>query len=231
MTGVLTLAVLDVAGGRVVAAGGGDRAAYPPLALPDGTQSPREIARRLVADPAADGLYVADLDSLGGGRPQACVAEVAAVADVVWVDGGYRTPEAVAVSPGRPVIASECWPDPASLMDAYVRRPDAVFSLDLRGGRLVASAAWPADPLAAASLAVNAGARTLLVLDVLSVGSGGCRTLPLCGQLAAMHPNVAVATGGGLRLGTPVPGVAASLIGGKLHRRAGLVASPAGGGR
>ena len=217
-----TLAVLDVAGGRVVSAGGGDRAAYPPLALPDGAVDPAAIARRLLAEPGVDGLYVADLDALEGGPPQPCVAEIAGATDVVWVDGGYRSVAGVAEAPGRPVIASECWPGPASLMDALVRRPGAVFSLDLRGGRLVAPGAWPADPLAAASLAVNAGVRTLLVLDVLSVGGGECGTLPLCGQLAAMHPHVAVATGGGLRLETPAPGVSARLIGGDLHRRIGL---------
>ena len=215
--------MLDVAGGRVVSAGGGLRDAYPPLSLSGGEGRPEAIARRLLQEPDVDGLYVADLDALAGRPPQSCVAVVAALTDLVWVDGGYRTIAALAGAEGSPVIASECWPDPASLMDALVRRPEAVFSLDLRGGRLVASAAWPADPLAAAALAVNAGVRTLLVLDVLSVGGGECGTLPLCGQLAAMHPHVVVATGGGLRSDTPTPGVGVRLLGGELHRRIGLV--------
>ena len=232
-----TLAVLDVAAGRVVAAGGGDRGAYPPLSLPGGEADPVALAERLLGRPEVDGLYVADLDALGGGRPQSCVRALAsrhngpAAADTwidTWFDAGLRTAGEVVAAAGRPVIASECWPCPASLMNALVARPDAVFSLDLRGGRLVAGVAWPQDPLAAAALAVNTGVRTLLVLDVQSVGSGGCTTLSLCRQLAAMHPHVRLATGGGLSLAAgeadrlSEAGVSVRLIGTTLHRRVGL---------
>ena len=77
-----------------------------------------------------------------------------------------------------------------------------LFSLDVRDGRPIASSsAWPiAEPFEIARLAIEAGCRQLIVLDIAGVGTGGgVSTLTLCKQIRQAFPGVTLFTGGGVR--------------------------------
>jgi phosphoribosylformimino-5-aminoimidazole carboxamide ribotide isomerase len=100
-----------------------------------------------------------------------------------------------------------------------------VFSLDLKGGAPLGDcSAWQGrDARLLAAEAVAAGARRLLVLDLLRVGErAGLGTEALCAALAADHPAVELAAGGGVRdLGDlrrlQASGVAGVLVASALH--------------
>jgi phosphoribosylformimino-5-aminoimidazole carboxamide ribotide isomerase len=87
-----------------------------------------------------------------------------------------------------------------------------------------AAKAWhPADASGIAERAVALGARRLLVLDLARVGGGaGVGTEALCARLAAAHPEVEVAVGGGVRGADDLRrlagrGVRAALVASALH--------------
>jgi phosphoribosylformimino-5-aminoimidazole carboxamide ribotide isomerase len=91
-----------------------------------------------------------------------------------------------------------------------------VFSLDLRAGRSLGTReAWSsADPKEIAGLAVAAGARRLLVLDLAHVGTGmGTGTDDLCGFLARTYPQIQLAAGGGIASMADVDRLAAGGVG------------------
>ena len=94
-------------------------------------------------------------------------------------------------------------PAPGLLADCLqVIGPErAIFSLDLQlGAPIDPRKAWPEDPTSIAELAVDAGFRTLLVLDLAGVGVGqGISTLPLCRQLSESQPQIEWISGGGVR--------------------------------
>src|SRR5215470_18884771 len=67
MNNFTVIPALDLKGGLVVHAIGGDRAAYSPIASPFGAaDDPVAVARGLLATTGSPDLYVADLDAIAG---------------------------------------------------------------------------------------------------------------------------------------------------------------------
>ncbi len=194
--------------GQVVRGVRGERHAYRPIVsrLADGS-APRAIARglRSVA-PAPAGqepvLYVADLDAIQGGPPQAAVLLdlLEAQPDLcLWLDAGFAEPQSVrllrdslggAASRVRPVYGSESLASAAAL-DEVAGDPRAILSLDSRlerpldpSGCWDRPAAWP---------------RTVIVMTLDRVGAGSGPDLAAFEQLRARAPDRTWIGAGGVR--------------------------------
>jgi phosphoribosylformimino-5-aminoimidazole carboxamide ribotide isomerase len=203
------LPVLDVMGGVVVRGVGGRRHEYRPIVSRlTPSSAPLDVARAFREHLGLDELYLADLDAIGGARPALALCEaLRREGFALWVDAGIRSAaEARAVAEAGLeglVIGLETVRGPEELARACREfGARVVFSLDLKGGRpLGDTSAWGGnDPVGIAAQAVGLGVRRLLVLDLACVGEGeGTRTEQLCAALAARHPGVEVAAGGGVR--------------------------------
>lgn len=229
------LPVLDLRGGVVVQARGGERASYQPVRsrLVAGSR-PLDVAAALCDAVGHRRLYVADLDGLQRAAPDwDTLAGLVQAGFDLCVDAGLRdtaTAQRLLNLGVRQVIAAlETSPGPehlAALVD--VATPSRlVFSLDLQSGRpLLASKRWAGGQVIdIARSAVTAGIETLLVLDLAGVGgAGGLPTLDLCRQIRAQLPSLRLWTGGGVRDVRDVAaagdcGVAAVLVASALHQR------------
>ncbi len=200
--------VLDLRGGRAVHARGGHREQYEVVQGVLGTgEDPIALATTLREQLGFASLYLADLDAIAG-RPdhRAIVARLARDGLSLWVEAGIRNAQAAAdlaaVGAARVVVGLETLPSLAALPGIVARLgPDAVvFSLDLVDGKpLTRDPALAAtDPLLIAGLAAAAGVRTIIVLDLVRVGTG-VGPSPLLGPVRSALPHVSVVAGGGVR--------------------------------
>jgi phosphoribosylformimino-5-aminoimidazole carboxamide ribotide isomerase len=202
------LPVLDLQGGVVVRGVAGRRHEYRPLAsrLTRSTQ-PLDVARALRAHLGLEELYVADLDAIAAG-PQNLALYDALCRDsfVLWLDAGVRRVEQARALAGiegvQVVVGLETVAGPDVLVECVRELGDrVVFSLDLRDGEPLGDRqAWEGgDALAIAERAIVLGVRRLLVLDLARVGMGrGTGTEEVCRRLAAGHPEITLAAGGGV---------------------------------
>lgn len=208
--------VIDLARGVAVHARGGDRARYRPLAsvlTPGRRGDAVALVQAYREKLGARECYVADLDAIQGGdlqRDELGELVRAAAPSGLLVDAGtaHASPalEVLALGTRAVVVGLETlrrFEDLAGIVAAT--GPDRViFSLDLRLGRpmLLEEAAvrdlgeLPPEELAA--LAVHAGVRSLLVLDVGRVGTGGGVDLELLRVLRRRLPLVRILSGGGV---------------------------------
>jgi phosphoribosylformimino-5-aminoimidazole carboxamide ribotide isomerase len=201
--------VLDVAQGQVVRAVRGQRSAYRPMRsqLAAGSD-PVDLAHALRAHPAVVAaptaqavmtrspahavLYAADLDALGGGAPQAaCWARLLAAWPQMqlWLDAGFEDGaqgQALRRQLGtlgerlRPVHGSESLRSRAALA-AIAQDPQAILSLDCRGGQALDPAAcWQAPSL---------WPRTVIVMTLDRVGAAAGPDLDTLAQLRARAPD------------------------------------------
>jgi phosphoribosylformimino-5-aminoimidazole carboxamide ribotide isomerase len=204
------LPVLDVRNGQVVRGVAGRRAEYRPIVsrLVDSAE-PLAVARALRAHLGCQELYLADLDAIAGAPPAlALYGELQAEGFRLWVDAGLRSAadaEPLRTAGVASVIAGlETLAGPA-LLEQLCRElglQRLVFSLDLKEGQpLGAPEYWPAtDGWGIAQLALAAGVRRLLVLDLAHVGIGsGVGTEALCAQLYRHDPALQLVAGGGVR--------------------------------
>lgn len=165
---MLIVPVIDLQGGQVVHAVGGERARYRPVesAIVCSTH-PQAVAARLSEHCATATLYLADLDALQGRPPQ--VEAVAALLEALpaltlWLDAGFARAADVERFMGalgstarrvRPVLGSESLEGAGALRAALAQWPRALLSLDSRagapldpGGVWQAPEAWPAEVIA-----------------------------------------------------------------------------------
>jgi phosphoribosylformimino-5-aminoimidazole carboxamide ribotide isomerase len=211
--------VLDVAGGQVVWARGGERHAYRPIVSPLVAGSdPVVIARALLARcPPVPGrgpqLYVADLDALQGRAPGLAMLRGLLAIDptlMLWLDAGLRsTADAQALKAAlgpegarlRPVYGSESLADAQVLAD-LAADPLAILSLDSRGQR-------PLDPAGVWSRPA-AWPATLVVMTLDRVGSGDGPDLDTFTRLRARAPGRTWFGAGGVRDGADLHAAAAA---------------------
>ena len=207
------IGVVDLLGGRAVHARAGRRDAYAPVALAAGAplQPPGDavaLARSYLETLGVRELYVADLDAILHGRPQPEPVRALTVSDApVWLDAavsdapGARAARALGAA--QVVVGLET----LSSFDALRAVCDAVggahvaFSLDLQGG-VPLTAGRPELAGHAATIvsrAVDAGAGSVIVLDLARVGTGAGLDLTLLARLRAVAPDVTVLAGGGVR--------------------------------
>lgn len=205
------IGVLDLLGGRAVHAKGGCRHGYRPLSVAGDTAidgDPAALARWYIDQRGLDELYLADLDAIAGGREQdAPVRGVAGTGVAVWLDAGVSTVaqarRAIDRGASRVVVGLETLMSFEALHEiSEVMTSDRVaFSLDLREGRPIARDErlrdLPIDDLAAK--AVDAGARSVIVLDVARVGSSRGIDLSALATVKRAIPDVTLLAGGGVR--------------------------------
>lgn len=208
--------VLDLAHGVAVQARAGDRARYAPaesVLTPGVAGDPLALIQAYRDILAARECYVADLDAIQGGEIQRGALRDLARAGAscgLLVDAGISDAGAalqvLALGADRVVVGLETlrtFDDLASIVVAATPER-VVFSLDLRLGRPMlhpanraAGGAEPA-PVSLAARAVAAGVKTLLVLDVGRVGTGGGVDLELMEALRRAFPSVRLLAGGGI---------------------------------
>jgi phosphoribosylformimino-5-aminoimidazole carboxamide ribotide isomerase len=163
--------VIDLKGGHVVRARGGDRAHYAPIETPlAGTSRPHDIVAGFLALYPFRKIYIADLDAITGrGDQSAMIAalEVDFSGIEFWVDSGIATDDTatawLARHRGALVVGSESLND-LKAAPRLVDAPRRVLSLDFRG----ADFSGPAD------LATNSALwpRRVIAMTLAKVGAG-----------------------------------------------------------
>jgi uncharacterized protein related to proFAR isomerase len=220
--------VIDLKGGMAVAASGGDRVHYRPLATPlcpDG--DPLTAARGLVGVTGARALYVADLDAIEGRPPQdgAIAALGAALPGVALsVDRGMADARQIAawqaLGIGRAVLGSESMGGdiPGSGADLPAIPQDCILSLDFRGERFLGPRALLDNP--------HSWPRDVIAMCLHSVGAGGGPDFArLGGIVRAAGPGRRVHAAGGVRHAADLDALAAAgaagvLVASALHNGA-----------
>lgn len=193
--------VLDLKGGVVVHARGGDRGAYRPIETPlaPGSSDPSAIVAAFCAMHPFDTVYLADLDGIAGrGRNHDTICTLRAdFPDVTfWVDDGSATPAAVAAlarMPNvRPVVGTESLSGLAAL-DAIQREcaRQPVLSLDFKGASLVGPVAILEHP--------GRWPRTVVAMTLAAVGAGLGPDLSRVRSLKTLAPGCDVIAAGGVR--------------------------------
>jgi phosphoribosylformimino-5-aminoimidazole carboxamide ribotide isomerase len=202
------LPVLDLMHGQVVRGVGGRRHEYRPVeSRLTSSAEPLAIARAFRKHFGFDELYLADLDAIAGAPPAlGAICELQDNGFRLLVDAGLRaTADAVplltagvgGVIAGLETVAG---PEAFAGLVAGVGAQRLVFSLDLKDGRPLAAADWPAEPWAIALAALAAGAARFLVLDLARVGTGaGTGTEDLCRRLRRESGVTELLAGGGVR--------------------------------
>ena len=207
--------VLDLKGGQVVRAIAGRRSEYRPIqSCLANDSSPEAIARALVAHFGFRNAYVADLDAIAGAEPDwRSLNQIAAAGLHLLVDTGLNDYDQSARSCDRllslpslsgVIVGLESVSDEQCLAQfaRHFGAACAVFSLDLREGRpLARCSAWQTcSTLELASLAVQAGYRRLIVLDLAAVGTNsGPALIETCRAIRQVHPQAELISGGGVR--------------------------------
>lgn len=209
--------VLDLAAGRAVHARRGDRAHYAPVEsvlVPGGPAGVLALARAFREQLSARSCYVADLDAIQGGAIQSGLlrrlASPAGFDGPLYVDAGVQTPArargVLAAGAARVIVGLETLPSFASFsaIVADVGAERVIFSLDLRLGHPIVHPALfdygggEPDVLELAERAADAGAGTVLLLDLGRVGTGVGIDLGLFTALRRRLPRVELLAGGGV---------------------------------
>jgi phosphoribosylformimino-5-aminoimidazole carboxamide ribotide isomerase len=206
--------VIDLLGGQVVRGVGGRRSEYRAIkSLLAADARPATVGRALVSLGFRE-TYVADLDAIGG-RESAwqTYEELVDCGLALVIDAGLKTVEQtrdlsrwaathetiISIVAG---LESSPNPDTLARMCAAVGPEQLVFSLDLRAGvPITESAAWQGlAPEQVALIALRAGVRRMIVLDLTAVGMGqGVGTELLCRSLRNLNPELELIAGGGVR--------------------------------
>jgi phosphoribosylformimino-5-aminoimidazole carboxamide ribotide isomerase len=189
---------------------------------------PLALARAYVDQFGLHTLYAADLDAIGGGEVRAAVIRGLAHIAPLWLDAGISTVEraqhAIGLGVTRAVVGLETLPslEALSAICAAFGGAQVAFSLDLRGGEPVIGAGFvpPAGPLPAltsgcgavgrgtrltlsasemAARAADAGATTLIVIDLARVGAATGPDFDLLSRVRSAAPGTLLLVGGGIR--------------------------------
>jgi phosphoribosylformimino-5-aminoimidazole carboxamide ribotide isomerase len=218
--------VIDLMRGQVVRGVGGRRDEYRPIqSLLAADARPATVARALRSAGFRE-TYLADLDAISKGvgshfrrlekdsRPLfSMYEELMRCGLELWIDAGLSSVEAARAmarftADNRRIAAIvaglESLDDPDLLaeMCAAVGPDRLIFSLDLKSGVPLTNApAWKglhAEQIAI--IALRAGVRRMIVLDLARVGmDGGVGTEPLCRSLRCRNPQLQIIAGGGVR--------------------------------
>ncbi len=205
MTTPRLIPVIDVMGGEMVHAVGGERANYRLLkSRLTGSTRPVDVARALLAASGSNELYVADLDAIRGGTGGQDLREMLLGVECrLLIDQGGIESRPLAPNV-REIYALECRLG-AERYRRHAQTGGAIFSIELRGGRMVDG--WqdwgvesPAGVLGVVRNAHAIGYRAFIVLDLARVGTGGGPgTEPLLAAIRNEFPDVELIAGGGVK--------------------------------
>jgi phosphoribosylformimino-5-aminoimidazole carboxamide ribotide isomerase len=201
--------VLDLKQGLVVQGIRGERDRYRPVqSVLTPSSQPLDVARALQRETHCATFYIADLDAIQRtGSHRDVIRQLADdLTAELWIDAGIADPATVRrwldAGADRAVIGSETLPS-LDRLDAMCQVHPVerlVFSLDVKGGRLLAAgklADW--KPLQVLAYLAQRGWSDIILLTLDRVGTG---TGPDCALLAAAHqraPGLALTVGGGVR--------------------------------
>lgn len=215
---MLIIPVLDLSGGIAVHARAGDRSRYEPVRstlAPEAEGDPVVLLRAFRETLGATECYIADLDAIQGGAIQRSILRELAqfetrFAGPLLVDAGTHQPggsfEVLACGASEVVIGLEslrAFADLAAIVE-LAGPSRVVFSLDLRLGSPILHPAmqdargFPPDARSLAAQAVDAGVRSLLLLDVGRVGTGCGVDLGLLESLRRHFGSERLLAGGGV---------------------------------
>ncbi|MEM7455480.1 MAG: HisA/HisF-related TIM barrel protein [Planctomycetota bacterium] len=207
--------VMDLMIGQIVLAQSGDREAYRPVhskLIAD--SSPVQVARALFSQTGCKCLYLADLDSFEGASPNWEVyRNLLQPGFDLWVDANWLSNEKHLAtlqaeflpSRVRPIISTETLADVSQLSviaDLVSDEWDPIFSLDMRNGELLGNSSVVSglSPQQAVSEAVEQGARSVIVLDVATVGTDlGTKGFDEINGLVSTFERIEFISGGGVR--------------------------------
>ena len=208
------IGVIDVRGGQAVHARAGRRELYQPVqSVAGATIRPGDavdVAHAYVEQLGISELYLADLDALGG-RPShdTLIAAIAAIGAPLLLDIGVtsidRARDAFALGARRVVVALETLIDFDALRDICreIGGEQVAFSLDLRDGQPIvardARVSTDEAPHALAARANDAGAGTVMVIDLARVGIAGGLDVDLLARIRAATTGSRLLAGGGVR--------------------------------
>lgn len=232
------VAAIDLKQGQVVRGVAGQREKYAPLkSMVAESAAVEAVAARLVQGLGIDRFYVADLDAIGGSDPAwSLYEEMLAEGARLWIDAGIgdaeRARQLVEFAERHDrvtgiIVGLESIGAVDRLRDVFdIIGPErCIFSLDMHAGRpLGATDEWrDNEPAEIVADVVAMEIRRVIVLDLMAVGmNDGCPTLSLCTQLRASNPDLALASGGGIRSVTDLhelrnAGCNAALVASALH--------------
>jgi phosphoribosylformimino-5-aminoimidazole carboxamide ribotide isomerase len=195
---VQLIPVVDLMGGEVVHARGGERSAYRPLQSSRGGSRPAAVVEALLALHSFAALYIADLDAIQ--RRGDNLAVVRALRRRfprldLWIDAGFSDADAItdfrAHGLGRPVMGSETLAASDALVRAARLAGDLVLSLDFKGGAFLG----PADLIERPAL----WPERVIVMSLERVGSGQGPDLARLAHLQADTPGKRFYAAGGVR--------------------------------
>jgi phosphoribosylformimino-5-aminoimidazole carboxamide ribotide isomerase len=205
------IGVVDLRGGRAVHARGGIRERYVPVRAVAGVPvdgNPLALGQAYVERLGITEIYVADLDAIERRPAQDASIEVlSALGAAIWLDAGVTSPEgarhALAVGATHVVIGLETLASYGALREICAAGgPPIAFSLDLRHGEPIAVSpgitAGEPPPIAAAR-AVDAGAGSVIVIDLARVGTGAGPDLATIAAVRRAVPATTLLAGGGVR--------------------------------
>lgn len=200
--------VIDLKDGQAVHARGGRRNLYAPVHQSAGLVvdgSPLTLARHYITTFGLSEIYVADLDAIASHPLQAeTIHSISTLGASLWVDAGIA-----GVDDAKPVAATgaqtlvvglETLTSFDALADICALSVQPVaFSLDLRSGTPMSTALAAHPPEDIARRAVEAGAHSVIVLDVARVGVAGGPDFDLLQRIRSVMPAAQLFAGGGVR--------------------------------
>ncbi len=217
--------VLDLMIGQIVLAKAGHRDTYRPVhSRLTNSSRPRDVAQAIFNQTGCDCLYLADIDSFAGANPNwAVYNELLNLGFGLWIDADWMTGD-------RCNLISDKIENPANLKvilssetlcnadqfvkfdDLLARGIEPIFSLDKKGDSIITQPGELAgmSPLELVQLAYRHGVRSLILLDLDSVGTmagipGEMDGLgSLIQEIANELKDVRVISGGGVRDATDV---------------------------
>jgi len=201
---VRVIGVVDLRDGRAVRARAGHRHRYEPIG------DAIDLARRYVDRHELKELYVADLDAIEGAadltRPAAVIRQIADIGVPLWLDAGVSSVDAArhALDLGAThvVVGLETLQsfDALHAICAGIGGDRVAFSLDLRGGEPIAGHDIPREtPERLAARAANAGAGSVIVIDLARVGTRVGLDVELLARVREAAPGLTLLAGGGVR--------------------------------
>ena len=197
------IGVIDVRSGRAVRAVAGERARYEPIG------DAVELARLYVDRYKLAELYVADLDAIeavDGGPSLQTVRQIADLGVPLWLDAGISTVDrarfALELGATHVVVGLETLPsfDALRAIGQAVGGDHVAFSLDLRDGKPMAGPGIPREtPEQLAARAAEAGAGSVIVIDLARVGTLVGLDFELLARVRKIVPGLVLLAGGGVR--------------------------------
>lgn len=206
--------VIDIRGGQAVHARGGRRSEYALVGVAAGEQVEGDaaaLARVYVDRLGVRELYVADLDAIEGGTNptnSGLLGQISALGAPVWVDAGVTTPAAanavLEAGASAVIVGLETLTSIEALgeISQAIGGERVAFSVDLRDGMPITLPGAEHSRWSAAETgksAAEAGAGTIIVLDLARVGSGRGPDIELMTAMRRAVPEAALFAGGGVR--------------------------------